>query len=205
MRVYEKFEQLKTDKKNKILNASLEVFSKYGFRQSSIDEIVETAGISKGAIFHYFGNKEQLFVYLFEYATDQITSKINARPESDQMDIFDYLPFITYQKMHLMKTYPYLVNFVMKAFKENADVIKKSTKFDVFVQYQLHTQYVLKSVDFSHLNDDITPDELLSWVSMISFGYIELYLLNPEETSYNQLNKNLFRLFEEMKKHFRRE
>ena len=42
------------EKKQKIINASIEEFSK-GYSLASTNEIVRKAGVSKGLLFHYFG------------------------------------------------------------------------------------------------------------------------------------------------------
>ena len=98
METLEKFEKLKPEKKTKIINAGLEVFSNYGYEQASTDLITQKAQISKGALFHYFENKENFFIYLFNYASVEIANKVNPAPPIEKMDIFEYLPYITKQK-----------------------------------------------------------------------------------------------------------
>jgi len=45
-----------------ILNISLNLFLQKGFKDVTLKEIVEKTGMSKGAIYHYFESKEQLFL-----------------------------------------------------------------------------------------------------------------------------------------------
>jgi TetR/AcrR family transcriptional regulator of autoinduction and epiphytic fitness len=47
-------------KRRLILDTAIEVFSKKGFDSSTIDEIAETAGISKRTIYNHFQSKEKL-------------------------------------------------------------------------------------------------------------------------------------------------
>ena len=49
-----------------ILDAAYGVFSDQGYGQASVDAIVSAAGISKGAFYHHFDSKEQLFNALLE-------------------------------------------------------------------------------------------------------------------------------------------
>ena len=49
-----------TDKKEKILNAALELFAKEGFSATSTSKIAKRAGVSEGLIFRHFENKEGL-------------------------------------------------------------------------------------------------------------------------------------------------
>jgi AcrR family transcriptional regulator len=48
----------------KILAASMTLFSKKGFHETSMDDIVKESGVSKGAIYGYFDSKETLFIEL---------------------------------------------------------------------------------------------------------------------------------------------
>ena len=45
-----------------ILDAALRVFAQRGLHQTSLEEVAKEAGISKGTIYLYFKNKEELFV-----------------------------------------------------------------------------------------------------------------------------------------------
>lgn len=53
-------------KKNRatILNAGLEVFSQFGFRGSTIDQVAEVAGLSKPNLLYYFPSKEAIYTGL---------------------------------------------------------------------------------------------------------------------------------------------
>ncbi|MEM9326604.1 MAG: helix-turn-helix domain-containing protein [Bacteroidota bacterium] len=49
-----------TEKKEKILEAALELFAKEGYRSTSTSKVAKLAGVSEGLIFRHFGNKEGL-------------------------------------------------------------------------------------------------------------------------------------------------
>ena len=53
----DKFFDLKREKQDRMINAGLKTFAKYGYRHATTDEIVKEAAISKGLLFHYFDNK----------------------------------------------------------------------------------------------------------------------------------------------------
>lgn len=48
-------------KNERILRAAEAVFSKKGYRQATLDEIVKIADTGKGTVYKYFNNKENLF------------------------------------------------------------------------------------------------------------------------------------------------
>jgi TetR/AcrR family transcriptional regulator, transcriptional repressor for nem operon len=50
-----------SDAKEHILNTSFKLFLQKNFKEVTMREIVEKTGLSKGAFYHYFESKEQLF------------------------------------------------------------------------------------------------------------------------------------------------
>ncbi len=55
------FDKLSEEKQIAILDASAHVFAQKGYFQAGINEICKTTGISNGALYKYFENKEGLF------------------------------------------------------------------------------------------------------------------------------------------------
>src|SRR5258705_5964341 len=48
-------------RQERVLAAALEVFRRYGFRKTSMDEVARTADISRQRLYLYFASKEALF------------------------------------------------------------------------------------------------------------------------------------------------
>jgi AcrR family transcriptional regulator len=51
-------------RRTELLDAALDVFATLGFGRASLQDIADRAGVTKGAIYHYFDSKEQLLVEL---------------------------------------------------------------------------------------------------------------------------------------------
>ena len=49
-----------------LLRAAGRVFAEHGFHQATLEAVAAEAGVSKGALYHYFPSKEQLFLALLE-------------------------------------------------------------------------------------------------------------------------------------------
>ena len=60
------------DTKKHILNVSLLLFLRKSFKEVTMKEIVEKTGMSKGAVYHYFESKEQLFLEVLTDSLDDI-------------------------------------------------------------------------------------------------------------------------------------
>jgi AcrR family transcriptional regulator len=61
-----KEKQKSEETRNRILEAAEECFTRYGYDSTGVAEICNTAGVSKGALYHYFPSKQAIFVEMFE-------------------------------------------------------------------------------------------------------------------------------------------
>jgi len=52
--------------KSRILDATMLVFRRHGFRRSSIEQVAEAAGLTRQALYHHFDSKEALFRAVIE-------------------------------------------------------------------------------------------------------------------------------------------
>lgn len=58
--------RIQAKNEQKILDAALTIFSQYGFRGSTIDQIADTANLSKPNVLYYFSNKQDIYVQLLQ-------------------------------------------------------------------------------------------------------------------------------------------
>jgi TetR/AcrR family transcriptional regulator, fatty acid metabolism regulator protein len=65
-----------SDTRKRLLDAALDVFAKRGYHDTKLDEIVEAAGTSKGAIYLHFPNKERLFLSLVDQFADLLERRV---------------------------------------------------------------------------------------------------------------------------------
>ena len=61
-----KWERKAHERPNALFEAALDIFSKQGYRATRLEEVAEAAGVSKGTIYHYFRNKEDLLSQALE-------------------------------------------------------------------------------------------------------------------------------------------
>ena len=56
----------KTQRREKLLDAAIEIFFQKGFHATRLEDIAKQAGLSKGILYLYFENKEAIFLALIE-------------------------------------------------------------------------------------------------------------------------------------------
>jgi TetR/AcrR family acrAB operon transcriptional repressor len=59
-----------------LLDAALTTFSRQGFAATRLEDVAEVAGVTRGAIYHHFGGKAELFLALIEDASTRGSSVI---------------------------------------------------------------------------------------------------------------------------------
>ena len=103
----EKFLALSIKKQDTIRNAALACFAKHGYEKASINDIAVAAGISKASIFQYFGNKQALYQYLFDYC-----------------DFFDRVWEASVMKVENLKKHPHIASFIASVAAEPMPELK---------------------------------------------------------------------------------
>jgi AcrR family transcriptional regulator len=61
-----------------IISAASKLFTARGFAATSIDDIASGAGVAKGAVYHHFESKEQIFQRVFEQMTGALAAEVAA-------------------------------------------------------------------------------------------------------------------------------
>lgn len=78
--------------KGKIIVAAWKLFYEQGYDNTTVEEIIEESGTSKGSFYHYFGGKDALLSslsYLFDEKYEELMQDINP-----QMHAFDKLIYL---------------------------------------------------------------------------------------------------------------
>src|SRR6266853_4073199 len=65
-------------KPNAIVLAGLQLFTQYGYRKTSIDDIARAAQVAKRTVYLHFENKAAVFLAILEYLGDQVRQRCAA-------------------------------------------------------------------------------------------------------------------------------
>lgn len=114
----EKFFSLPEEKQLAIINAGYRAFSKNSYKKSPVSEIAAEAGISKSLLFHYFRNKRELYLFLIKNAAETTYRYLYEFGCNEEEDIFEIMKKGLKAKVALMKKYPDLTLFTLKAYYE---------------------------------------------------------------------------------------
>lgn len=194
----EKFFDLNSEKQDRMINASLHFFAKNGYKHASTDDIIKEAGISKGLLFHYFGNKQNLYTFLLEYSVRYMLFEYD-RLIGDEKDYFAFHEKLELAKLNILRNYPYMYGFMDTASGEinpeirsmSQEAIQKYDEAMNAYKNRLTTPSLKADVDIEHVETLIryTVNGLTS--TQLESGSPDADLLYEQITEYIKLIEKL--------------
>ena len=190
--VFEKID-ISNEKVYRIVNSAFKVFSKNDFDKASTALVVKDANISRGLLYHYFTNKQELFEYLQYFAYHIISESMAKEIDWESDDIFDRLSKSMKIKLELIKKYPHVFTFFNRyPHLMTPDKVKKYQEDEHVKTRQIFYSY---NVDHSKIKDNIDFNLLLS-VSRLTIkgvlnNHIENHNFETEELNIEKIMKDI--------------
>jgi TetR/AcrR family transcriptional regulator len=75
--------RIQEENEERILDAALEVFSSYGFRGATVDQIAERAGMTKPNLLYYFRRKDDIYLAILKRTLELWLQPLESLGESD--------------------------------------------------------------------------------------------------------------------------
>lgn len=201
----EKFLNLPAEKQDKIIDAALAAFGANGYKKTSVSDIAAAAGISKAMVFHYFGTKKALYLYLLDLCGDLFMTEINNSFDRRVTDFFDRIMMAARIKIAVMKKYPAIVSFINSAYSETDGEVKEDveTFFTSQKSEEFRTKLVFEGMDASKFKEGVDPKLVMKMLVWFSYGYVNMspdkikvdldMLCQDFEECLNLLRNNLYR------------
>ena len=170
----QRFYLLSEEKQMCILNAGYKVFSESSYKKAPTSEIAEEAGISKALLFHYFRNKKELYFYLWNRAIEVTRLQLEKDDVLGTSDIFEMLKRSLHGKCEVMRKYPYMGEFTMKAYFEHEPDIKEMIQSDFDKLNRLSEDLIVKNIDKSKLPENIDIRMMYREMVWAADGYMHM-------------------------------
>ena len=168
----EKFFALPVEKQEAIINAGFRVFSQNSYKKSPMSEIADAAGISKSLLFHYFHNKKELYLFLWEKCGRITIESLEKSGCYYQKDLFDSMYKGMKAKIEIMRLYPDLGNFVVKAFNEKDSVISQDIQKSIVKNASFKTNEKLVNLDPEQFISGLDLEMMYQDMYWASAGYL---------------------------------
>jgi len=101
----ETFFHLPQEKRNAIIIAATDEFSRVAYREASINKITEAAGISRGSFYQYFSDKKDILFFVFKEYSFSILYGVQKALRETGGDVFSVsVAFFDETALHLQST-----------------------------------------------------------------------------------------------------
>ena len=149
------FDDLESEKRERIIAAAMNEFTRHSFEQASTNRIVQEAQIGKGTLFYHFPTKQALFDYCVEWGLDFIASHYVDELRSLNGDFIHRYYQAAEVKMQLYTSYPHVFNFLDALMIRGDDILSDNQKARITATYT-HAQTLLQNnLDTSPFRQDI--------------------------------------------------
>jgi len=170
--ILEKFLSLSVEKQKIIIDAALTCFGANGYKKASISDIAAVAGVSKALIFHYFGTKKALYLYLIDLCTHIIMNELDEKFDETVTDFFARIKLATNIEISIMKKHPAILSFLDSVYFENDDEVKADIKAIFANSESLRSKIAFEGIDTSKFKDDIDPKLVMKILTLLTDGYL---------------------------------
>jgi len=109
---------MKADKRKKmLLSRAKKLFSKRGYYQTQISDIVKEANIARGTLYQYFRNKDDIFITLLQSAYDEWQASVAKEMETLDVRALSPTEYVQFRLRNTLSFYakdPELSNIMLR-------------------------------------------------------------------------------------------
>ena len=185
-------QQRSEETRARILEAAVKQFSVNGYNKASVDSICAAAGTSKGAFYHHFQTKQDVFLALLDgwlqtFDNAIAASKDRPAPETFQM-MTDYFPYIFQSASDNL---PMFLEFLQQASRDekvwNASIAP-------YRRYHKHFASLIKKGIAEGSFVDVNPDLAARLIVSTAMGLLLQSLLDPEGAKWEKVARETVQL-----------
>ncbi len=168
----EKFLSLPAEKQNGIIDAALGSFGANGYKKTSVMDIAAAAGISKAAVFFYFGTKRDLYFYLINFCGEIINGEIGKKFDPGITDFFERILLSADIEIAAIQKHPSIFTFLNSVYFESDQDVAPDIQAMLTMGEGFRNKLVLDGLDTSKFKDGIDPRLVMKILIRMTEGFI---------------------------------
>jgi len=200
----EKFLNLSKEKQNTIIDAALKTFGTNGYKKTSISDIAAAAGISKAMVFHYFGTKKALYLYLINLCGTIMINEVNEKFDNSVTDFFDRIKMSSNIEISAMKRHAAIPSFLTSAYFENDEEVKEDLKAIFASSEDFRNKIAFDGMDTSRFKEGVDLRLLMKMLLWMAEGYTK-EMSNKAEINFDNMLEEFNECLDMLKNNFYRE
>ena len=179
--------------RSRIVSAAWKLFYEQGYDDTTVEEIVEESGTSKGSFYHYFSGKDALLSSLSDLFDDKYQELIPTLDED--MDSFDKLMYLN-QELFLMIDNSVSLDLVARMYSSQLVTAGEKHLLDHNrLYYKLLRQIVSEGQKKGELRADATVNEIVKAYTLCERALIYDWCISNGDYSLCQYAKTMMPVF----------
>lgn len=173
------FAKLPSEKQERVLDAAIDEFSRWGYEKASINRMVGQLGIAKGSIFQYFGSKKNLYFFIFQYAVGLVRRSLKGvKAETKGEGFFVRLAKSLRAGIHFIRHHPriyqiYLKMLFQEDFPFRADLLRTIRLFSIDYLRPI----IEEGIDRGELRQDLDPEVAAFFLDAVLDRFLQAYCI----------------------------
>ena len=179
--------------REKIIDAAWRLFYRQGYDDTTVEEIIEESGTSRGSFYHYFPGKDDLLSTL----ADVFDRKYEAlmRTMDPEMDRFDQLMYLNRELFAMMENSTPL-DLVARLYSSQLVTRGDKSLMDHNrIYYRLLRQIVLQGQERGELRSDVTVNEMVRAYALCERALIYDWCLSGGDYSLTRYSQTMMPMF----------
>ena len=176
--------------REKIIDAAWELFREKGYGETTINDIIRKADISKGTFYYYFRSKDNMLDTLSEIL-DREYEKLESRIPAD-MNSFEKLMLINYEVHSFIEKN---IDYRLLAYLYSAQIIKENNSSLLDrnrFYFRFLEQIMNEGSKKGELTDDMTVTEMVKFFGFGERALITDWCMNNGSYSLGEYSRELF-------------
>jgi AcrR family transcriptional regulator len=149
-----------------LITAAISEFAGNGYLAASTNRIVQAAGVSKGLLFHYFGDKKGLYLEAVQTCIKELMRRFDERLGPTSTDLFERLRQYTLAKWSLVEEQPSTFAFLQEAMTDPPAELRADLQAATAEVAASTYRQLFQGIDTSAFRPGVTVEQamhLLSW------------------------------------------
>lgn len=166
------------ERETRILAAAGRLILRYGYDKTTIQDIAEEAGVSKGAIYLHFRSKEDLFEALVWHESDKLMDELLRRIDTDTepLNLFS----IYRHTIEALVENPLLRAIVVQDKRLLGDLIRRLRSTNLMARNMMDRMDFVRGFQQAGLiRSDFTAEEIAHFLMVIRYGLLTIDELIP--------------------------
>jgi len=144
------------DKRARIMEAAVKVFSERGFHSATVAEIAKAAGVADGTIYLYFKSKDDLLLRLFDEKMTDLLGEARTALSEEKSAPARLRRFILLH-LALVERNPELASVLIVELRQSAQFIKAADRAKLAAYVDLIAEVVRGGQESGELHGGISP------------------------------------------------